>query len=92
MNLAHNRKSLSQSSRVLLPMSHWKSVQFNVAITRKQIKTTSSPLLRHRRILEAHALPNSQCCILTKRPVVLPRRPFAREGALPQDGEHTKML
>jgi hypothetical protein len=56
MNLVHLRQSLSRSGRVLLPLRRWKSVQFNVLITRKRIETATGPLLCHRRISEAHAV------------------------------------
>ena len=56
MNLVHLRQSMSRSGRTLVPVSRWKSVQFNVVITRKRIATTSGPLLCHRRISEAHAI------------------------------------
>jgi hypothetical protein len=56
MNPVHLRQSLPQSSRANLPVRRCKSVQFNVAIRRKRIESTSGLLPFHRRISEAHAV------------------------------------
>lgn len=56
MNPVHHRQSSSGSSRLLLPVRRWRSVQFNVVIPRKRIETTSGPWLCRRSISEARAV------------------------------------
>ena len=54
MNLVHLRQSMSRSGRALVPVTHWESVQFNPAVSRKRVETISVPLPCFRTISEAH--------------------------------------
>jgi len=54
MNLVHLRQSMSRSSRTLVPVTRWESVQFNPAVSRKRVETISVPLPGFRTISEAH--------------------------------------
>jgi hypothetical protein len=78
MNQDHPRQSMSRSGRTLVPVSRWRSVQFNVVITRKRIETTSGPLLCHRRISEAHAVRTAITA-------------FGQSGPSSRQGNHSRM-
>ena len=54
MNLVHLRQSMSRSGRTLVPVTRWESVQFNPAVSRKQVEPISVPLPLFRTISEAH--------------------------------------
>jgi hypothetical protein len=54
MNLVHLRQSMSRSGRTLVPVTRWKSVQFNPAVSRKRVETISVPLPCFRTLSEAH--------------------------------------
>jgi hypothetical protein len=56
MNPVHHRQSLSPNGQTVLPVRCAKTVQFNVLITRKRIKTTSGPSLCRQRISGERAL------------------------------------
>ena len=91
MNLFYLRQFLSRSGRTLVPVSRWRSVQFNVMITRKQVETIPVPLLCNPRISEAHATRTAHAAFEQSQPVVSPRQPLPRERALPHDSQYTRM-
>lgn len=54
MNRTHPPEPWAHSDRTLVPVSRWRSVQFNVVITRKRVETIPVPLPCLRTLSEAH--------------------------------------